>query len=81
MAPVATETASQPGTVQSKKLDGPAQSTQYPRPLQLTGVLDKYVFEETTPVIGREYPSLPLKDFLTADNADELFREIAIISQ
>ncbi|KAH7381437.1 hypothetical protein DE146DRAFT_637174 [Phaeosphaeria sp. MPI-PUGE-AT-0046c] len=52
----------------------------YAIPLKKIGALDdKFKFEETTPVIGREYPELNLvKDVLNAFNADELIRDLAI---
>jgi alpha-ketoglutarate-dependent taurine dioxygenase len=49
------------------------------RPLQLTGALDHFEHLETTPVIGREYPTIQLRDLLYSDNADELLRELAIV--
>lgn len=51
-------------------------------PLKKVGVLDdKFQFEETTPVVGREYPELDLvNDVLNASNADELIRDLAITS-
>lgn len=54
---------------------------QYPAPLKKTGVLDKFSFEETTPAIGREYPNVNIvDDLLSAENADELVRDLAITS-
>lgn len=55
----------------------------YPAPLQKSGALDsKFEFEESTPVIGREYPSVNIvDDLLNADNADELIRDLAITSK
>lgn len=53
----------------------------YPKPLNLTGVLERFEYEETTPVIGREYPTLNIvDDLLNAANADELIRDLAITS-
>jgi len=50
-------------------------------PLIPTGVLDKFGFEEVTPIIGREFPTLNIvDDLLNADDADELLRELAITS-
>ena len=51
-------------------------------PLKKVGALDaKFKFEETTPVVGREYPELDLvSDVLNASNADELIRDLAITS-
>jgi hypothetical protein len=51
-------------------------------PLKKVGALDdKFKFEETTPVVGREYPELDLvNDVLNASNAEELIRDLAITS-
>jgi len=55
----------------------------YPSPLQKSGALDgKFIFEESTPIIGREYPTLNIvDDLLNASDADELIRDLAITSQ
>lgn len=56
--------------------------TPYPKPLELSGVLEKFDYVETTPVIGREFPSLNLvTDVLNASNADELIRDLGITSK
>lgn len=54
----------------------------YPAPLKKTGVLDsKFKFEETTPIIGREYPEANIvEDILNAQDADALLRDLAITS-
>lgn len=54
-----------------------------PSPQTKSGALDgKFKFEETTPVIGREYPSVNIvDDLLNASNADELIRDLAITSR
>jgi hypothetical protein len=54
-----------------------------PAPLTKTGALDgKFKFEDTTPVIGREYPELKIvDDLLNAPDADELIRDLAITSK
>lgn len=55
----------------------------YPSPLPKSGALDgKFIFEESTPIIGREYPTLNIvDDLLNASDADELIRDLAITSQ
>lgn len=54
----------------------------YPRkPLQLSGILDQYKFNDVTPVIGREYPTIQIKELLDAPNSDDLIRELAIVSE
>ncbi|PWY86689.1 alpha-ketoglutarate-dependent sulfonate dioxygenase [Aspergillus heteromorphus CBS 117.55] len=60
-----------------------SETSDYPTPLQLSGALDQFAFEETTPVIGREFPTVNIvDDLLNASNADELLRDLAItISQ
>ncbi|KAK5174598.1 uncharacterized protein LTR77_001679 [Saxophila tyrrhenica] len=53
--------------------------TQYREPLKPSGALDTFTFEEATPVIGREYPTLNIvDDLMNANNADELIRDLAI---
>lgn len=51
-------------------------------PLKKTGVFDAtFAFEESTPVIGREYPKAQIvEDILNAPNADDLLRDLAITS-
>ncbi|OKL62723.1 hypothetical protein UA08_01897 [Talaromyces atroroseus] len=55
----------------------------YPEPLKLSGALNHFAFEETTPVIGREFLHVNIvDDLLRASNSDELVRDLAItISQ
>lgn len=67
-------------TLNTKSTDAPAQS-QYPRePLKLKGVLDQYKSFDVTPVIGREFVDVNLKEWLEAPNSDELIRDLAITS-
>lgn len=55
---------------------------QYPTALKLSGALDQFDFEETTPVLGREFTNLNIvDDILNASNADELLRDLAITSK
>ncbi|KAK3943238.1 taurine catabolism dioxygenase [Diplogelasinospora grovesii] len=52
------------------------------QPLRLSGALDSYESFDVTPVIGREFPTAKLVDWLNAPNSDELLRDLAItISQ
>lgn len=54
----------------------------YPTPLKPSGALDTFQFEEATPVIGREYPTLNIvDDILNSSNADDLLRDLAITSE
>ncbi|KAF1996008.1 TauD-domain-containing protein [Amniculicola lignicola CBS 123094] len=51
-------------------------------PLQLKGILDQFKSFDVTPVIGREFSDVNLKEWLRAPNSDELIRDLAItISQ
>lgn len=59
----------------------PGEKSTYPVPLKLTGALDKFSFEDTTPAIGREFLNVNIvDDLLNAENADELIRDVAITS-
>ncbi|KAF3070669.1 putative alpha-ketoglutarate-dependent sulfonate dioxygenase [Daldinia childiae] len=70
------------GATQSTQLHEDKQRS-YPSSLSPVGALEKFFYEETTPSIGREYPSLNIvDDLLNANNADDLIRDLAItISQ
>jgi hypothetical protein len=53
----------------------------YPEPLELSGALDHFKHEETTPIIGREFIDVNIvNDLLNAENADERLRDLAITS-
>jgi len=86
MAPAAVETTPQNGNgvdtiVENVKAAiGKSQTTYKTEPLKLSGVLDSYESFDVTPVIGREFPSANLVDWLNAPNADELIRDLAITS-
>jgi hypothetical protein len=47
-------------------------------PMQLAGALDKFESFDVTPVIGKEFPTANLAEWLKAPNADELIRDLAI---
>jgi len=50
-------------------------------PLELSGALNAFHFEESTPMIGREYLKVDIvKDILDAENGDALVRDLAITS-
>lgn len=71
-------TTTQSETVLRTRLE----ASQHPKPLSLSGALDRFESEELTPVIGREYPSVNLvDDILNASNSDELVRDLAITSE
>lgn len=50
-------------------------------PLKTNGLLDKYESFDVTPTIGREYPTINLKQLLEAADSDELIRDLAITSK
>ncbi|GJN81684.1 hypothetical protein PLIIFM63780_005219 [Purpureocillium lilacinum] len=49
-----------------------------PKQVKATGVLDQYESFDVTPVIGREFPSAKLVEWLNAPNSDELIRDLAV---
>jgi hypothetical protein len=54
----------------------------YPEPLKLSGALDHFKHEETTPIIGREFIDVNIvDDLLDTENADERLRDLAITSK
>lgn len=80
--PPAVEILSEPiynltQTLKATKLSGTQPKLQR-QPLQPSGALDKYAHFDVTPIIGREYSDLQIKDLLEAPNADELIRDLAI---
>lgn len=56
----------------------PQASVTHREPVKLSGVLDEYKSFDVTPVIGREFPTANLKEWLEAPNSDELLRDLAI---
>ena len=62
------------------QLEVSSRHPQHKEPLRTTGALEDYEYFDVTPVIGREYPSASLKQWLEAPNSDELIRDLAIIS-
>ncbi|CAD0012724.1 unnamed protein product [Aureobasidium pullulans] len=53
--------------------------TSFPKPLKQSGALENFTHEDTTPVIGREFPDVNIvDDLLNASNADEWIRDLAI---
>ncbi|KAI9367557.1 hypothetical protein BJX61DRAFT_293868 [Aspergillus egyptiacus] len=48
------------------------------QPLHLSGALEQHESFDVTPVIGREFPSASLAEWLRAPNSDELLRDLAI---
>ncbi|ORY12885.1 taurine dioxygenase family protein [Clohesyomyces aquaticus] len=48
-------------------------------PFKPSGALDRFGFEDVTPVIGREFPTLNIvDDILNAGDKDDLIRELAV---
>jgi hypothetical protein len=76
---MATTTIQASGTTAETPKGSPTQT--HKEPLQLQGALDQYDSFDVTPIIGREYPTANLKEWLEAPNSDELLRELAITSQ
>ncbi|GJC87769.1 alpha-ketoglutarate-dependent taurine dioxygenase [Colletotrichum liriopes] len=56
----------------------PEVRTGHKEPLKTTGVLDQFEHFDVTPIIGREYPTVDLKELLRAPNSDDLLRDLAI---
>lgn len=51
-------------------------------PLELTGALEKFSYEDTTPTIGREFFDVNIvNDLLNGSNSDALIRDLAITSK
>lgn len=48
-------------------------------PLRYSGSLDKYAQNDLTPVIGREFEDLQIKDLITAD--DQVIQDLAVTSK
>lgn len=47
-------------------------------PLAKGNSIDHLEYVDVTPIIGREYPTAKIKDILTANNAEEQLRDLAI---
>ncbi|KAL1979750.1 hypothetical protein VTN96DRAFT_5226 [Rasamsonia emersonii] len=82
MAPSVLETepnvAGQPVEGQTEAVKAAATPRLLREPLQLKGVLDQYEHFDVTPIIGTEFPTANLKEWLRAPNSDELLRDLAI---
>ena len=69
-------------SVSAQNGNGVHSKSTHREPLKLSGALDRFTWEDATPVIGREFPNLNVvDDLLNASNADELLRELAITSK
>lgn len=51
------------------------------KPLQYSGSLDRFNFTEVTPVIGRQYDNVQIRELLNAPNSTELLQDLAYISK
>lgn len=76
-----TKEAQPAGDVQSEEEELPELRTGHKEPLKLSGALDHFEHFDVTPIIGREYPTVDLKELLRAPNSDELLRDLAITSR
>ncbi|PYH89635.1 putative alpha-ketoglutarate-dependent sulfonate dioxygenase [Aspergillus ellipticus CBS 707.79] len=56
----------------------PAKTPLTREPLTPTGALSSYPSFDVTPIIGREFPTANLKEWLQAPNSDELLKELAL---
>ncbi|KAJ6264917.1 hypothetical protein Dda_1070 [Drechslerella dactyloides] len=53
-----------------------------PEPIRFTGTVDNFKSEDATPVISTEFPEVNIvNDIINAPNADELLRDLAVITQ
>lgn len=77
MAPSATESEAQP---QVEVPVHPGKANTFKPAVKSTGVLDKYENFDVTPVVGREFPTANVVEWLQAPNSDELIRELALTS-
>lgn len=50
-------------------------------PLKLSGALESFKSFDVTPIIGREFVDVNLKEWLDAPNSDELLRDLAITGE
>lgn len=67
-------------TITAVGQDAPSNDASHREPLQLKGVLEQYESFDVTPIIGREFKDVNLKEWLRAENSDELLRDLAITS-
>ncbi|KAK5163745.1 uncharacterized protein LTR77_010418 [Saxophila tyrrhenica] len=58
--------------------NGAATTSNHREPMKLSGALDGIKSFDVTPMIGREFPTASLKEWLYSPNSDELIRDLAI---
>jgi len=56
-------------------------SREHRKPLKASGSLDQFEQIDVTPVIGTEFPTAQLTDWINSPNADDLLRDLAIKSE
>ncbi|RFU26482.1 hypothetical protein B7463_g9857, partial [Scytalidium lignicola] len=57
--------------------DAPQQLTY--EPMKYSGSLDRLEYVDVTPIIGREYTNVLIKDILNAPNAEQQLRDLAVV--
>ena len=65
------------GTTHHDAVNG---DTTVKKPLKLNGVLDEFMQFDVTPMIGKEFPTANLVQWMRAPNSDELLKDLAITS-
>jgi hypothetical protein len=82
MSATTTSTLVSPATVEINEKLAKLNLTGSPAPLKLGNSLDKYPKVDSTPTIGTEFErGVQLSELLKAPNADELIRDLAILSK
>lgn len=56
----------------------PAARTRCLEPIRYSGSLDKYEYNNLTPIIGREYTDLQVKDLLNSPNRHQRIKDLAV---
>lgn len=79
MAPSIADSTPTP-VVPIAKDTAPAVDSPQRQPLKLSGAIDSFDSFDVTTVIGREFPTANLKEWLDAPNSDDLLRDLAITS-
>lgn len=51
------------------------------KPLEYSGSLDNFEHTDVTPVVGRLYPTIQIRDLLEAQNARQLLQDLAYTSK
>ena len=80
MAPSIADSTATPVVPIAKDTAPAVKSPLENEPLKLSGSLELFDSFDVTTVIGREFPTANLKEWLHAPNSDELLRDLAITS-